>query len=608
MLWSVLKRVVQRSRSGFIRSQSASKRGAQVQAALEACQRGRYSEAESLCLGILTGAPDDAEVNRLLGHVYAQQQKYEEAATSLEKAEALRPGSPEALLEMGMVYTALGAVPRAISAYEAAVVARPGLPAAWNNLANLQQAAGDADGAELSLIRLLELEPAFANGHIELGNVLLRLGRPEEAFERYRRAVELEPDSGAANANFIYALHFHPGYSAEEISQAHRAWAQRVADPISARSIPPARARDPGQRLRIGYVSPDFRHHPVAYLVEPVLKHHDPARFDVVCYSDVARADAYTRRLQTYCTWRDTTALDDEALAQLVRSDGVDILVDLAGYTSGGRLLAFARMPAPIQITWAGYINTTGMRAMDYRISDANADPPGATEHLYSERLIRLPEIYMPFLPPDSTPLEAPPLREAGCVTFGSFNALQKVNASVIALWSRILQRLPRARLLVCTVPDGNAHARLVGAFAAHGVDADRLQLLPRMGYEGFLAAHRAADIALDPFPLCGAVTTCQTLWMGLPVVTLAGHSLYSRASASMLSQLGLAQLIASSPDEYVERAVALAQDPEALARLRVSLRERMLGSSLLDGPGFTRHLEAAYRNAWEEHCASPAL
>jgi len=591
-----------------MRPQAAPMRAEHVQAALEACHGGRYSEAESLCLGILKDVPDDAEVNRLLGHVYAQQRKYEEAATSLEKSEALQPGSAEALLEMGMVYTALGARPRAISAYQAAVIAQPRLPAAWNNLAHLQQAAGDAGGAEQSLLRLLELEPTFTNGHIELGNILLKLGRPEDAVESYRRAVEIEPDSGAANTNFIYALHFHPGYSAEEITQAHLAWAQRVADPISARSIPPARERDPGRRLRIGYVSPDFWHHPVAYLIEPVLEHHDSAQFEVVCYLDIARTDAYTPRLQAYRTWRDTTALDDEAFAELVRSDGIDILVDLAGYTSGGRLLAFARKPAPIQITWAGYINTTGMRAMDYRISDAIADPPGATEHLYSERLMRLPEIYLPFRPADHTPLELSPLREPGCVTFGSFNALQKVNDSVIALWSRILVRLPRARLLVCAVPEGNARKRLLAVFAAHGVHAEQLQLLPRMGYEGFLAACRSADIALDSFPFCGAATTCQTLWMGLPIVTLAGRSLYSRAGVSILSQLGLTELIAANADEYVEAAVALAQDPAALARLRESLRERMLGSPLLDGPGFTRHLEAAYRNAWEEHCASPAL
>jgi predicted O-linked N-acetylglucosamine transferase (SPINDLY family) len=297
--------------------------------------------------------------------------------------------------------------------------------------------------------------------------------------------------------------------------------------------------------------------------------------------------------------------LPDRELAGIVRRDHVDILVDLTGHTNGNRLLVFARKPAPIQVTWNGYANTTGMEAMDYRITDAYADPPGMTEHLHTERLVRLPEIYMAYQPPDKSPPVGPPPGLAnGYVTFGSFNAMHKVGPSVIALWARILKALPTARLMMLTVSEGTVRARLAQAFADHGIDPERLELIARLPFDQFLEAHQRADIALDPFPFNGTTTTCQTLWMGVPLITLAGRSHVSRVGVSMLSNLGLQRLVACDEAQYVSLAVTLAQDREDLTELRAGLRQRMLSSPNTDGARLTRFLEAEYAKMWKDYCS----
>ena len=330
------------------------------------------------------------------------------------------------------------------------------------------------------------------------------------------------------------------------------------------------------------------------------------AAIDVTLYADVARPDDYSARLQSYgAHWRDTVGRSDEALAALVREDGIDILVDLSGHTPGHRLLAFARKPAPVQVTWNGYPNTTGMAAIDHRITDALCDPPGATEHLHRETLVRLPAIYMAWQPPADAPAVAPlPAQTRHAVTFGSFNSCYKITPALIALWSRLLARAPASRLMLLTIDGAVATTRIRDLFAANGVDAARLDIRPRVTHEEFLALHGEVDVALDAFPYHGTTTTCFSLWMGVPVVTRAGAVHAARVGASLLTNVGLPELVAHSDDEYVDIAARLAGDLPQLAALRAGLRERMTHSPLTDGRACARNLEHALRQMWMAWCA----
>jgi predicted O-linked N-acetylglucosamine transferase (SPINDLY family) len=359
------------------------------------------------------------------------------------------------------------------------------------------------------------------------------------------------------------------------------------------------------RRLRVAYVSPNFRDHAVTYFLESILECHDRERFHVICYSDVVREDEYTRRLKQSCAqWIDSSHLGDDELAETIRRDAVDILVDLSGHTERNRLLVFARKPAPLQVTWNGYANTTGMSAMDYRISDFVADPPGMTDHLHTEKLIRLPDIYMVFRPPQDSPaVNDLPAAKSGHVTFGSFNALPKITPRVISIWSRILLSVGNSRLLLAAVPAGRTRERILETFSADGIDASRIEIHDKLPTYEFLALHRRADIALDPFPFSGTTTTCHTLWMGLPIVTLEGRSHVSRTTTAMLTAMDLASLVAGSEDEYVTLAASLASDTERMAGMRQTMRARMLNSPLTDGRRFAPHLERAYREIWTTWC-----
>jgi predicted O-linked N-acetylglucosamine transferase (SPINDLY family) len=571
--------------------------------ALAAQAQNDAPAAEAIYRELLEAEPDEGELLHLLGHLCQTQGRNDEAVVFLERAAAVRPDVPEIYFALGLARNAAGDVAGTIQAYTCALELKPDFAAALNNLATVYKRAGDSDGVERCYRRLIALDPQFASGYSELGSALLSQGRQDEAVEAFRSALAIDPDLVGAHTNLIYVMNFHHSYSGEEIFRAHLQWAERFAEPLYPAN-PPSAVRTGGRKLRVGYVSPNFYDHPVSYFFEPTLKNHDPEAFDVFCYSDVQRPDKYTERLQRYGTWRHTLDLDDDRLADLVRSDRIDILVDLTGHTDDNRLLMFARKPAPVQITWNGYAATTGMRAMDYRITDAYADPPGTTEHLHTEKLLRLADVYMAFEPSrPSPPVLARAPAEHGVITFVSANALSKIGLHVIATWARILQALPKSRLTMFTVPEGTARARLGAAFESHGIAASRIAYHGRLPLYGFLRELGAGDIALDPFPFAGTTTTCYTLWMGLPLITLAGRTHVSRVGVSFLSNLGLAELVARNEDEYVRLAVDLARDPERLAAYRGTLRDRMLASPLTDGPRLTRHLESAFRYVWNECC-----
>ncbi len=360
----------------------------------------------------------------------------------------------------------------------------------------------------------------------------------------------------------------------------------------------------------MGYVSPNFREQAISIFTEPIFDFHDHRAFEIVCYSDVKRPDAATARFRMAADrWVDTGGLTDAALAGEIAADGIDILVDLTGHLDGHRLLAFARKPAPVQVTYIGYQNTTGMRAMDYRLTDAWSDPPGTTDRFHTEQLWRLPRAFFCYRPLNEAPaVNAAPVESAGRITFGSFNKIAKFNVPMLSSWARILARVPNSRLIVLAERSDNAVERARALFAEHGVAPGRVEFVGKRTRGRYLQLHHEVDIALDTFPFNGHTTVCEALWMGVPVVVLAEDTYVTRFGGSALVNVGLPELIAATADEYIEIAVQLAGDVDRLRVLRAGLRERMETSPLLDGAGFTRDLEAAYREMWSRWCTGRAV
>ncbi len=479
-------------------------------------------------------------------------------------------------------------------------------------LANAAEANRRADrcARALELIdRALALQPDFAPFlHIRV-LVLEGCWRDEEALAACRAALALHPEFERLHTSYFTLLN-RAGADPLLILQAHRRWAERYAAP-HPRELQHGNTPQADRRLRIGYVSADLREHAVSHFLLPLLEQHDAAGFEVYCYSNTSNTDAVTRRCESLAAhWRDIVALDDAAADDLVRGDGIDILVDLSGHTNGNRLGLFAAKPAPVQITYLGYPATTGLAQMDYRLTDGRADPPGVSEPRYVERLLRLPHSLWCFAPPPQMPEVGPlPAATAGHITFGSLNSMHKLTPRQLALWSRLLAALPEAKLLFATVPAGEARARIARAFEANGIAAERLEFHGFLQWHEFWALHQRVDIALDSFPCNGGATTCETLWLGVPLVSLAGDAFLARAGLSLLTVVGLAELVAHSEEQYLQIALDLARDRARLATLRAGLRQRLRNSPLLAAAAFTRDLEHCYRAAWSEWCAqrSPA-
>ena len=411
-------------------------------------------------------------------------------------------------------------------------------------------------------------------------------------------------DSAAASAR-LCQLNYRPDQTQAQLYREHIAWAERFAPPPAAAHPNPP---EPGRPLRVGYVSGDFRRHPVAFFVEPILRCHDRGAIQPICYSNCNERDDLNAHLRTLVPdWRDIDQLDDDAVAALIRRDRIDILVDLSGHTARNRLLVFARKPAPVQVTAIGYVNTTGLAAIDYRLTDAWCDPPGRDETLYSETLWRLPGGFNCYAPPNGLPAPGPPpLAASGPVTFGSFNNLDKISNEVLDLWVELIRSVPAARLVLKTktLSEPAVGDAIRARFAAAGLDPARIELIE---WSATLREHfehyQRIDIALDPFPYNGTTTTCDALMMGVPVIALAGDRHAARVSASILARLGLEVLVAPDLPGYLARAQVLAQKPDALANLRATLRRRIAASPLADAPGYARSLEAAYREMWRRWC-----
>jgi predicted O-linked N-acetylglucosamine transferase (SPINDLY family) len=419
----------------------------------------------------------------------------------------------------------------------------------------------------------------------------------------FRDAMERAPLDAVVHGNLIYNLQFLPRLDPREIAAEQARWNQRHARPLAASALPHAPDRDPHRRLRVGYVSPDFRQHPVAFFLTGLLAAHDRAQVEVHAYASVHREDEVTARLRRHTDrWHDVAALTDARLAEKICADRIDILVDLSMHSAANRLLAFARKPAPVQFSWLAYPGKTGLETIDYRLTDATMDP---AEENGPERPLRLPDAWCCYEPPaDSPEVGELPASRAGHVTFGSLNKFSRLNDEVLRGWARLGRTVPEARwLIVC--PEGRCRERIRRLFGEGGVAAERLELVSHRSLPEYLRLFARIDLCLDTWPCNGMTATCHALWMGAPVVTLAGAGPAARAGASLLGVVGLRELVAGTEDEYVHLAAALAGDVPRLTALRTGLRERMQRSPLMDAPRFARHVEAAYRMAWQRWCAT---
>jgi protein O-GlcNAc transferase len=517
---------------------------------------------------------------------------------------------PDLHVADGVVFHRAGDLVKAEAAYRNALHFNPRNVDALHLLGVLSYRRGDLDQAETLVRDALNLRPGSHEILNTFAGVLTSMGRHAEAEHALSEALTQNPQAYKARANLLFLLNIIPGVTRERLFAEHVEWGLRHAPSIKYEN--PQRFGDLDQqeapapsRLRIGYVSADFCNHPVGRIISAVLPHHDRDRFEIFCYDNGSEQDEVNSVLRRYAEhWMDVQPMNDEALAARIRSDQIQILVDLSGHTRNHRLTLFALKPAPVQATWLGYLNTTGVQAIDWRITDQKADPAPGAQQWHVERLWYLPDCLWPWQAPVTQIPLVPesPWVKAGHITFGSFNTFRKINDKVILVWSQILKRIPDARLRVYGAPRGRAVDRVYDLFEANQIDSSRIDLFSPIEYQRYLRAYRDIDISLDPFPYNGGATTCESLWMGVPVVSLAGAGGFARSGASILGATKLDELVASSEAEYVDIASRLAKDLKGLSKMRAHLREQFLSSPISNSLGFSKNLEAAYQGMWVDY------
>ena len=551
--------------------------------------------------------PTSADTHFNLANALRELGDFEQAIAVYRRAIARGAGFIEAFVNLGKTLKDRGNLAAAIEIYRQGCSIHPNSGHLHNNLGTALESLGELTEAVAHYHKAIQLDPTYVEAYYGLGNARMAGGELAEAITIYRQALELRSDAGA-HSNLLFCMHYSPDFDTDALVAEGRRWQAQHAAPFRSEWQPHENERDPERRLRIGYVSADFRYHPVGWFMKPVFAHHDKEQFEITCYASVTSADELTGTFRARSDrWRSIFGMSDAELADQIRADEIDILVDLSGHTREHRLLAFARKPAPVQVTAGGHYNTTGMEAIDYLIADRFHAPDG-TEPYFSEALVRLPHDYICYEPPPYAPTvtDLPALRE-GHITFGCYNNLAKVNAGVIAIWARILKALPSASLRLQTHQFNDAPTvhRYRALFADHDIASNRLTLAGGAPHPELLAAYGNIDIALDPFPYSGGLTTCEALWMGVPVVTLTGKTFCGRHSTSHLNNVGLPELVTETPDAYVAAALSLANDPDRLDALRRGLRDKMAKSPMCDAQRYTRELEEAYREMWRTYCDS---
>ena len=537
--------------------------------------QSRLEEAKAALQQALAIKPRYAEAMYNLANVDLAQGRPENAVDHYRRALAIKPDYADAYNNLGTALKEQGHSALAIENFRQAIAVNPQHAGAYNNLAILFRDQGQTSAAEEMARHALQIRPDFADAYNTLGNIRSAQGKPDAAVEMFEKALELAPDHVSAHSNLVMMMQYLPRYSADDLLAAAKDWNARHARSVPCLT-PPANAPDPQRRLRIGYVSADFHHHPVGFFIEAVLSRHDKNRYEIFCYYNGGNPDTLTARLQKSADhWRAVKGQSDQDVAERIRRDGIDILVDLSGHTQGHRLLVFPRRPAPVQLTWMGYFATTGVDGMDYIIADRFVIPP-AEEHYYTEQVERLPHGYLCFTPPELPIAVGPlPAHAQGTITFGCFNNPAKITPDVIACWSRLLHALPDARLHLKYkfFAENEAVHYFQNAFAAHGIDTQRIRFAGQSPRTEYLDSYNGIDIALDPFPFNGCTTSVEALWMGVPVITLSGDRFAGHMGETIMKNLDLYECVADSRDDYLEKAVALAADLPRLADLRSRLR-----------------------------------
>ncbi len=565
----------------------------------------RYAEAVDVLRRALNLSPNLLEAHNNLIQSLTYLGKFDDAIAAADRAIQLAPGDPRFPLALARSLRDAGRIDRPIEILTALTQSHPQNALAWCNLSELLAKQSKPGASADAARRAIALSPTMAQAYNNLANALNATAKPEEALQAHRRGLALDPDNATAHSNLLFGLHYHPLHSPQEIFQEHLEWDRRHGHRQQPMSH--SNSRDPDRKLRIGYVSPDFRLHAAANFIEPLLAAHDRENFFIACYSNSLSHDAVSRRLASYVDlFREITRLDDEQAAELIRADQIDVLVDLAGHTARHRLLVFARKPAPVQFTYLGYPNTTGMSAIDARFTDALCDPP-ASGAINSEKLIRLPPPFLAFRGPEYAPAAAPLSALAnGYVTFGSFNNLTKLTPMMMDLWAKILHAVAKSRLVLKAdaLAEQCVRDALLAEFASRGIAADRITLSGMISsMSGHLDFYRHVDIGLDTFPYHGTTTTAEALFMGVPVITIAGDAHVSRVGVSLMTSVGLGHLVADDADGYLRVAVKLAGNVTALADLRSNLRPRLLASPLGDSVRLARGIETAYRRFFADWC-----
>jgi protein O-GlcNAc transferase len=569
---------------------------------------GENQEGESCCRKAIALQPASAGIHNNLGNLLRLMGRPDEAEQCYRDAMRYAPGSADAYCNLGVLLREKQRSDEALASFRQALAINPNYAEAYNNMSLVFGDLGMPQKAMDACRASIKIKPDYADAYNNLGYLLFETGAIDAAIDNYRHALRLNPASMRARTNLVFSLNYHPTMESGEIAEEHKLIGQYYAAMTRADSMPYENSVDDYRRIRVGYVSPDFREHSVCHFIEPLLACHDKGIVDTVLYADVDKEDDKTRQLRLLASeWRDIHGLSDEEVVSRVRADRIDILVDLAGHTVGNRLQVFANKPAPVQVTYLGYPNTTGLPTMDYRLTDAQADPLGATDRFCSERLVRLPHGFLCYKPEEDAPqVAALPALSNGYITFGSFNNIVKVNEHVIALWASVLSRISGSRLILksCFMESANVQERYYSLFSRYGVARERVDLVgERMSKNAHLSFYGRVDIALDPFPYNGTTTTCEALWMGVPVITLAGRTHAGRVGVSLLSRVGLEKYIAGNGAEYLDIAESLATDLAYLGKLRGMLRETVAASALCDGSGFARDVEAAYRSMWTAWC-----
>lgn len=565
-------------------------------------QMGRFSEAIAPTQTAISLQPSNAGLATNLGNILNNLGRFEEAGACFRHVLALNPDDVMAHNNLGVALDNMGRLSEAEACFRRALELKHDFAHTYINLGSTLKDLGRLSEAETCVRLALRLQPNFSQAHGILGLVLDRLGRPTEAEVCFRRALVLQPDYAQAHSSLLFIQNYRSDAASAAFDEARR-YGQSV-NGLATRVYADWLCETKPLRLRVGLVSGDFCDHVVSYFLESLLSEINHARIEIIAYPTQLNEDRISQRLRLHVdAWHPLFGLPDAAAAARIHADGVHVLLDMSGHTAHNRLPIFAYKPAPVQASWLGYFATTGVTTMDYLIADPWTMPE--TEEVYfTEKIWRLPETRLCFTPPDVLVQVGPlPALTNGYITFGCFNNLTKINAGVVALWSRVLKAVPGSRLFLKAKQfQGASSARdnIVERFAAHDISGDRLILEAAAPREEYLLAYQRMDIALDPFPYPGGTTSAEGLWMGVPVLTLAGECFLSRQGVGLLMNTGLPEWVASTPDDYVARAVSNAGDLQGLAALRAVLRDRFLASPVCDAKRFARHFEQALEDMWQ--------